>query len=135
MEIQKLIDLAITARERAYAPYSKHRVGAAVLTRDGKVFTGVNVENCVYPLTDCAERVAICKAVSEGATSLVKIAVVTGNQELSPPCGGCRQVMHEFNPSLEIIVANLRRESHVFNLKDLLPFAFGPHSLSKGQEL
>src|SRR3989344_2705342 len=102
MTDKELVSKALKARENAYAPYSRHRVGAAVLTKNGTVFIGANVENAVFPLGDCAERVAIYKAVSEGYTEFTSIAVVTGNDEISPPCGSCRQVIREFSSDLKI---------------------------------
>ena len=127
---QKLIDLAIEARELAYAPYSNYRVGAALLTRSGKIYTGVNVENAAYPTGICAERVAIFKAVSEGQREFIALAVVTGNG--GTPCGACRQVMAEFGLDLTVLIADadgkLRQEA---SLAELLPGAFGPSDLGK----
>jgi len=127
---QKLIDLAIEARELAYAPYSNYRVGAALLTRSGKFYTGVNVENAAYPTGTCAERVAIFKAVSEGEREFVAMAVVTDNGGM--PCGACRQVMAEFGLELKVLIADtegkLRQEA---SLAELLPGAFGPADLGK----
>ncbi|HEX9091629.1 MAG TPA: cytidine deaminase [Anaerolineales bacterium] len=127
---QKLIDLAIEARELAYAPYSNYRVGAALLTRSGKFYTGVNVENAAYPTGTCAERVAIFKAVSEGEREFVALAVVTGNGGM--PCGACRQVMAEFGLDLKVLIADaegkLRQEA---SLSELLPGAFRPGDLGK----
>lgn len=127
---QKLIDLAIEARELAYAPYSNYRVGAALLARSGKIYTGVNVENAAYPTGICAERVAVFKAVSEGQREFIALAVVTGNG--GTPCGACRQVMAEFGLDLTVVIADaegkLRQEA---NLAELLPGAFGPSDLGK----
>lgn len=128
-----LIEKAIEARKNAYAPYSKHRVGAVVVTKSGKIFTGCNIENCVF-LGECAERVAIYKALSEGEKNIVKLVVVTGNKELSPPCGVCRQIMREFNPNLEIVVSSPEKKFKIVHLKDLLPESFGPDSLKMGQD-
>jgi cytidine deaminase len=127
-EKQSLIDLANAARERAYAPYSKYPVGAALRTRSGKIYTGVNVENAAYPQTMCAERVAIFKAVSEGEMEFDVISVVTNNG--GSPCGGCRQVMAEFGLETIVLLAdgggNLVKETTV---KELLPEAFTPEKL------
>ena len=127
-EQQSLIDLANTARGRAYAPYSKYAVGAALRTKTGRIFTGVNVENAAYPQTMCAERVAIFKAVSEGEKEFEVISVVTDNG--GSPCGGCRQVMAEFGLDTIVLIANgdgkLLKETTV---KDLLPEAFTPDHL------
>lgn len=133
MDNVSLIEKAIEARKNAYAPYSEHRVGAVVVTDKGQLFTGCNVENCVF-LGECAERVAIYKALSEGTKKIVKLVVVTANKELSAPCGVCRQVIREFNPKMEIVVANTDKKFKVLNLEELLPYSFGPESLRHGQE-
>ena len=128
-EKQALIDAANTAREHAYAPYSNYRVGSAVRTNTGLVFTGVNVENAAYPQTMCAERVAIYKAVSEGEKKFEAISVVTDNG--GSPCGGCRQVMAEFGLDTIVLLADgtgkLIKETTV---RELLPEAFTPDHLS-----
>jgi cytidine deaminase len=129
-EKHALIDLANTARQRAYAPYSNYPVGAALRTRTGRLYTGVNVENAAYPQTMCAERVAIFKAVSDGEKEFEVIAVVTDNG--GAPCGGCRQVMAEFGLDTVVILADgtgkLLKETTV---KELLPEAFTPERLNK----
>ena len=129
-EKQALIDLANAARQRAYAPYSNYPVGAALRTKTGRLYTGVNVENAAYPQTMCAERVAIFKAVSEGEKEFEVITVVTDNG--GSPCGGCRQVMSEFGLDTIVILADgtgkLVKETTV---KELLPEAFTPDHLSK----
>ena len=127
-EKQSLIDLANEARRRAYVPYSHYPVGAALRTKSGKLFTGVNVENAAYPQTMCAERVAIFKAVSEGETAFEVIAVVTNNG--GSPCGGCRQVMAEFG--LDTIVLLGDGEGKLLQeltVNELLPEAFIPEHL------
>src|ERR1700741_2441975 len=103
-EKQSLVDLANTARQRAYVPYSNYPVGSSLRTKSGRIFTGVNVENAAYPQTMCAERVAVFKAVSEGETEFEVIAVVTDNG--GSPCGGCRQVMAEFGLDTIVLIAN-----------------------------
>lgn len=123
----ELVDAAFSAQQKAYAPYSGYHVGAAVLTSDGKVFTGVNVENAVYPATICAERVAITKAVSEGCREFVAIAVVTDNG--GAPCGICRQVMYEFAPDMKVLLASGKQIISEFTVSELLPEAFGPSFL------
>jgi cytidine deaminase len=127
-EKQSLIDLANTARQRAYVPYSHYAVGAALRTKSGRIFTGVNVENAAYPQTMCAERVAIFKAVSEGEKEFEVISVVTDNG--GSPCGGCRQVMAEFGLDTVVLMADgsgkLVKETTV---KELLPEAFTPDHL------
>ena len=128
IERQSLIDLANEARKHAYAPYSNYPVGAALRTKSGRFFTGVNVENAAYPHTMCAERVAIFKAVSEGESEFDVIAVVTNNG--GSPCGGCRQVMAEFGLDTIVLIADgdgkLQKEMIVANL---LPEAFTPKHL------
>ena len=127
-EKQSLVDLANTARQRAYVPYSHYPVGAALRTRTGRVFIGVNVENAAYPQTMCAERVAIFKAVSEGEKDFEVITVVTDNG--GSPCGGCRQVMAEFGLDTIVILADgsgrIVKETTV---GELLPDAFTPGQL------
>jgi cytidine deaminase len=129
-EKQSLIDLANEARRRAYVPYSHYPVGAALRTKSGKLYTGVNVENAAYPQTMCAERVAIFKAVSEGETEFEVISVVTKNG--GSPCGGCRQVLAEFGLNTIVLMANedgkLVKEMTV---SELLPEAFTPKHLIK----
>jgi cytidine deaminase len=127
-ERKSLVNLANEARKLAYAPYSKYRVGAALRTKTGRIFTGVNVENAVYPHTMCAERVAIFKAVSEGETEFDVIAVATDNG--GSPCGGCRQVIVEFGLDTIVLIADgegkLQKE---MTISELLPEAFTPAHL------
>ena len=127
-ERQSLIDLANEARRRAYAPYSNYRVGAALRTTSGRIFTGVNVENAAYPTSICAERTAVFKAVSEGEREIEIIAVVTDNG--GSPCGSCRQVLAEFGLKTLVVLADgngkVIKETTV---GDLLPDAFQPHHL------
>ena len=123
MNAKELIEMAKKARENAYAPYSKFKVGAAILTEDENVYTGVNVENASYGLTVCAERVALFKAVSDGKKSFKAIAVVADTEKPIPPCGACRQVLSEFG-DMEVIMANLKGDFKVARLKDLLPESF-----------
>ena len=129
-ERQALIDSANEARKLAYAPYSHYPVGAALRTKTGRIYTGVNVENAVYPHTMCAERVAVFKAVSEGETEFDVIAVATNNG--GSPCGGCRQVLAEFGLGTIVLIADgegkLQKEMTV---SDLLPEAFTPADLGK----
>ena len=133
--VEKLIVQASLAREKAYAPYSKYKVGAALLTAAGDIYTGCNVENASYGATNCAERTAFFKAVSEGVTEFSAIAVVGGEdsdkvKDIFPdyafPCGVCRQVMKEFCANdFEIIVAKSKDDYKQFLLADLLPYGFG----------
>jgi len=127
---ETLIQKAVHARDWAYAPYSEYAVGAAVLTESGKIFDGVNVENAVYPLTICAERVAIFKAVSQGETSFRAIAVATKNG--GTPCGSCRQVMAEFGMDMVILLADSTgKQVAEYTLSDLLPEAFSNADLKQ----
>ena len=121
---ENLIESAKKAREKAHAPYSKFKVGAAVKTKSGKIYTGCNVESAVYGATVCAERVAIWKAVSEGETSFAEIAVVADTDELTPPCGICRQIIHEFCGDIPVVFANLEGENETVQMSELLPRAF-----------
>jgi cytidine deaminase len=124
MTERELLEKAKGARSRAYAPYSNFKVGAALLSRSGKVYTGANVENASYGLTICAERAAVIKAVNSGDKRFVKIAVVADKSPPVTPCGACRQVLSEFTQDMKIICANLRGEIERYNLKELLPEAF-----------
>jgi cytidine deaminase len=128
-EFQKqLIETAIQVREWAYAPYSKYRVGASLLTASGKVYDGINIENAVYPLGLCAERVAIFKAVSEGERDFVAMAIATENGGM--PCGSCRQVMAEFGLSMRVLIVDTSGRIHTEStVEGLLPGAFTPKDL------
>lgn len=121
---ENLVESAINARERAYAPFSNFRVGAAVETDEGDVYIGCNVESASYGLTVCAERVAIWKAVSEGKKNFKRIAVVADTEELTPPCGVCRQIIWEFCGDVPVTFANLKGKTETVQMKELLPRAF-----------
>lgn len=128
-ERKNLVSAAVEIRRRAYAPYSHYLVGAALLTETGKVFTGINIENAAFPVTICAERVAIFKAISEGEKHFRAIAVATGNAGF--PCGSCRQVMAEFGLETIVIIADDQGNiSAEMTVHDLLPGAFTPDSLT-----
>ena len=130
---QTLIQRAMDAWHRAYAPYSEYAVGAALLTESGKIYDGINVENAVYPLTVCGERVAVFKAVSEGERSFSAIAVVTKNG--GTPCGSCRQVLAEFGLETVVLVADLQGNLlHELTVAELLPHAFGEADLDAARE-
>ncbi len=129
MKDQELIALATEARRKAYAPYSNYRVGAALLTASGKVYTGANVENASYGLAICAERTAAVKAVSDGERDFVAIAVVTENG--GSPCGACRQVLNEFGPDMRVLIADESGKYAALPLSELLPASFGPAQLPK----
>ena len=121
---KELIERAREVREKAYAPFSNFKVGAALQTKSGKVFTGCNVESASYGLTVCAERVAIWKAVSEGEKEFSHIAVVADTEELTPPCGVCRQIIWEFCGDIPISFSNLDGKNETLHMKELLPRAF-----------
>ena len=133
MENNQLINLAIKAREMAYVPYSGFKVGAALLAKSGKVYLGCNIENASYSPTNCAERTAFFKAVSEGEREFEKLAIVGGMgdnlSDLCPPCGVCRQVIAEFCDSDFIIVLGTPENIREYKLSDVLPMAFTPKSL------
>ena len=130
MEKKQLMDLAKEAREHAYVPYSQFKVGAAVLTKDGRTFTGCNIENSSYPLTNCAERTAIFKAVSEGATEIEAIAIIGNTTGPISPCGACRQVMIEFSDAnTPVYLTNLQGEVEETTVSALLPGAFTKEDL------
>ena len=133
VDVEALVQAAARAREKAYAPYSNYHVGAAVLTADGKVFTGCNVEYAVYPLGLCAERVAIFKAVSEGYRDFAAIAVVTSNG--GSPCGSCRQVMNEFAPEMTVFIADGAGQVRRTTVAELLPDSFGAEDLKRNMEI
>lgn len=122
-ENRQLYEMALKAKEYAYSPYSNFKVGAAVLTSDGMVFLGNNIENASYGATICAERVAIFKAVSEAKKNIVKLAIASDTNDLTYPCGICRQVISEFMPDGEIILGN-DNEIKVYKVSELLPNAF-----------
>ncbi|WP_407690681.1 cytidine deaminase [Salinibacillus xinjiangensis] len=130
-------DLMKHAKEiwhQAYVPYSNFNVGAALLTKSGKVYQGCNIENAAYPVTCCAERVAIFKAISEGEREFTSLAVVADTDRPVPPCGSCRQVMSEFfNPNMEVHIGNLKGDVKTMTVEELLPFSFTPDDLSDGQ--
>ncbi|MEZ5427691.1 MAG: cytidine deaminase [Pyrinomonadaceae bacterium] len=123
-DTKELIKAARDVRERAYAPFSNFKVGAAVRTKGGKIYTGCNVESASYGLTVCAERVAIWKAVSEGEKVFTHVAVVADTHELTPPCGVCRQIIWEFCGDIPITFSNLDGRVETVPMKELLPRAF-----------
>ena len=134
MNEKELFDLAMEARKAAYAPYSSYQVGAALVTEDGSVYTGCNIENASYGATNCAERTAIFKAVSEGHRKIKMIAIAGGSGDKTNfafPCGICRQVMREFSEpgELKIVVGDGSGELRVHTLEELLPESFGPDNL------
>lgn len=134
-QIQTLIRAAFAAREYSYAPYSRFKVGAALLAADGTVYTGCNIENAAYTPTVCAERTALFKAVSEGKRTFYAIAIVGSlegrkNERITSPCGVCRQALYEFGgPSLRVILAKSEEDYLLTTLGELLPQGFGPKNL------
>jgi cytidine deaminase len=133
-DLKSLIEIAGQARERAFAPFSNFRVGAAVETEDGEIYTGCNVESASYGLTVCAERVAIWKALSEGERKFKRLAVVVDTTPLTPPCGTCRQIIWEFCRDVEVVLANLHGDIETDMMRDLLPRAFDARFLNQATE-
>ena len=123
---RELIRAAFRAREYAYAPYSHFAVGAALLSQSGKIYTGCNIECASYSVTNCAERTAVFKAVSEGHLKFTRIAIAARTDRFTAPCGVCRQVLAEFNPELtmEVILVNQAGKTLELTLRDLLPYSF-----------
>jgi cytidine deaminase len=119
-----LVEAALRVRDNAFAPYSQFKVGAALEDGDGRIHTGCNVENATYGLTVCAERVAVLKAISEGATGFRRIAIAADTKTLTPPCGACRQILWEFCGDVEIVLVNLQGDSDTLRLKDIFPRPF-----------
>lgn len=131
MDVQELIGKAVKAKENAYVPYSHFRVGAALLTESGRVYTGCNIENVSYGATNCAERTAVFKAVSEGEREFKAIVITGDNGDYLPPCGICRQVLLEFGKdSMEVILANSTGDYKVTTLGELFPGAFSAKNLN-----
>ena len=124
MSKEKLIECARRARENAMATFSRFQVGAALATADGSIYTGCNVENASYGLTICAERVAVFKALSEGARKFSAIAIVADTDTLTPPCGACRQIIWEFCGDIPVYLANLKGTGKEYRMKDLFPEPF-----------
>ncbi|MDE1853652.1 MAG: cytidine deaminase [Thaumarchaeota archaeon] len=131
-ELDALVAAAKKARANAYSPYSKVKIGAAVLTSSGEIYTGANIENASYGLSCCAERTAIFKAVSEGARKIVAIAVVGKSEDFTKPCGACRQVMVEFNPKMKVLRRGVDGFSEDGTAGSLLPEHFKPDELARG---
>lgn len=131
MKEKELLQKAIEAKAYAYVPYSNFRVGAAVLTKDGKVFTGCNIESASFGGTNCAERTALFKAISEGHREIDAIAVVSDNESYTFPCGICRQVILEFGREIKIIVGTPDGKTNTFTIEELLPHGFSGIDLEK----
>lgn len=124
MTDEKLVQLAKEAMQNAYVPYSHFKVGAALLAKDGRVFQGCNIENASYGATNCAERTAVFKAVSEGCREFEKIAIVASSGDYAPPCGICRQVLFEFMPDGKVILDSDEKGMATYTVRELLPFGF-----------
>jgi cytidine deaminase len=130
LKTNELIEEAKKAREYAYVPYSKFKVGAALLTKDGKVYRGCNIENAAYSMCNCAERTALFKAYSEGDTEFAALAVIADTPRPVPPCGACRQVISELCPSdMKVILANLNGDIMELTVEELLPQAFSAEDM------
>lgn len=130
MDNKELIRKALEAKKLAYVPYSNFHVGAAIEMEDGSVYTGCNIETASYSPTNCAERTAIFKAISEGKRDIKKVVVV-GDGEFTYPCGVCRQVIREFGKDAQVIVANSEENYREYTLEELLPHSFGPEDLEE----
>jgi len=126
-----LVAAAVNALRHAYSPYSKIQVGAALRARDGRIFTGCNVENASFGMTWCAERTALVKAVSEGSREFATLAIATSLPSAIMPCGACRQVLYEFAPELRIVIVGADGQRYATILQDILPEAFGPADMPK----
>ena len=122
--MKELVKKAIEARKKAYAPYSKFKVGAALEAANGKVYTGCNVENASYGITVCAERVALFKAVSDGVKIFKRLVIVADTKQPCSPCGICRQALYEFAPNLEVVMANTKGKTKIIKFGELLPHPF-----------
>lgn len=131
-EIRRLAEAAKLASERAYCPYSGFRVGAAVLTKDGEIYTGCNIENASYGLTICAERVALFSALAAGAKKITALAIYTDSPKPTSPCGACRQVIHELAPGARVAVANSQGVYAIKGEEELLPLGFDASALIQG---
>ena len=130
MTNQELAQIAVGAKSKSYSPYSNFRVGAALLTEDGEVYEGANIENAAYGLTICAERTAAFAAKLSGENNFRSIAVASDSQDFTPPCGSCRQVLLELcGKDLEVIMINKNNELKIFKLSELIPFSFGDENL------
>lgn len=129
MSDEKLFETAREALQHSYSPYSQFRVGAALLSSTGKVFTGCNIENSSFSLTICAERTALFKAISEGETSFSKLVIVSDSEDFISPCGACRQVISDLAGDVDVILTNGKGEMQHKKISDLLPLAFGSANL------
>lgn len=132
MDTNNLIQEALKAREKAYVPYSNFKVGAALLTADGEIYHGCNIENAGYSMTNCAERTALFKAISEGERNFARLVVVADTPGPVSPCGACRQVIAEFCPKdMEIVLTNLKGDTQEVTIEQLLPGAFSSEDMNE----
>ncbi|MEK7262939.1 MAG: cytidine deaminase [Bacteroidota bacterium] len=131
MKYKALVEAAKKAKEFSFSPYSHFRVGAAVLTKDGKIFTGTNIENSSYSLTICAERTALFKAISEGERQFTAIALATDEIGFTSPCGSCRQVIIDLAGNIDVILTSSNGATKIMKSKTLIPLAFGDKNLKK----
>ena len=129
MKYTKLIEAANRAKRNSYSPYSKFRVGAALLSKTGKIFTGCNIENSSYSLTICAERTAIFKAISEGNRKFKAIAITSDMKDIVPPCGACRQVLSDLAGNIDVILVGTKNKIEITKLNSLLPMPFNSSML------
>lgn len=129
MKYKELVGEAIRAKKYAYAPYSNFSVGAALLTREGRIYRGCNVESASYGATICAERTAVFKSVSEGARNIEAIAIVSDSDDYTYPCGICRQVIVEFGKDIRVVVAKSEEDFKIYTIEELLPNSFSPEDL------
>jgi cytidine deaminase len=134
-EYRELVKAAQNAKLTAYSPFSKFRVGAALLTNDGTIFTGCNIENSSYGLTICAERVAIFKAISSGASKFIAMAIVSDDPGFTPPCGACRQVLLELAGDIDFVMMDSKNRYKILRITTLLPFAFTEKNLKRSLKL
>lgn len=129
MEYKELAKAAVEAKGKAIASYSNFRVGSALLTEEGKIYTGGNIESSSYSLTICSERVALFKALSEGERKFKAIAIASDDPGFCPPCGSCRQVLNDFCSGIDVVLINKKNEMKIFKLRELIPFPFGDDNL------
>jgi cytidine deaminase len=134
-EYKKLAEAAYKAKFNAYSPFSKFRVGAALLAKNGTIFTGCNIENSSYGLTICAERVAIFNAISAGASKFTALAVVSDDYGFTPPCGACRQVLSDLAGDIDFVMVDSRERIKILKLRSLLPFAFSGKNLKRSLKI
>lgn len=132
MDLNQIIEEAKVAREKAYVPYSNFKVGAALVTADGKIYHGCNIENAAYSVTNCAERTALFKAYSDGNTKFDKLVVIADTERPVPPCGACRQVISELCPKdMTVVLTNLKGDVQEITVEELLPLAFSSEDLNE----